>query len=117
MARVTKTKEKNGNGLALGFEEKLWAAADKMRGHLDSGEYQRVALGLVSLKYISDVFDQRHTALEVGTADPKSEFYVADPAARLIGTSTLRRRCSGCHRKFGGSTFRTTQSSRPSANS
>ena len=83
MARVAKTKEKNGNGANLGFEEKLWAAADKMRGHMDSGEYKHVALGLIFLKYISDVFDQRHTALEAGTADPKSEFYVADPAARL----------------------------------
>jgi hypothetical protein len=35
MARVTKTKEKNGSGSTLGFEEKLWAAADKMRGHMD----------------------------------------------------------------------------------
>lgn len=83
MARVTKTKEKNGNGSTLGFEEKLWAAADKMRGHMDSGEYKHVALGLIFLKYISDVFDQRHQALEVGTADPKSEFYVVDPNARL----------------------------------
>jgi type I restriction enzyme M protein len=83
MARVTKTKEKNGNGSTLGFEEKLWAAADKMRGHMDSGEYKHVALGLIFLKYISDVFDQRHTVLEVGTADPKCELYVSDPAARL----------------------------------
>jgi hypothetical protein len=25
------------NGAPLGFEEKLWAAADKMRGHMDAG--------------------------------------------------------------------------------
>jgi type I restriction enzyme M protein len=34
MARQ-KTKG-NGNGANLGFEEKLWQAADKMRGHNDS---------------------------------------------------------------------------------
>ena len=29
---------KNGNGANLGFEEKLWAAADKLRGHMDAAE-------------------------------------------------------------------------------
>ncbi len=37
----------NGNGANLGFEEKLWQAADKMRGHMDAAEYKHVALGLV----------------------------------------------------------------------
>ena len=32
-------KSKSGNGANLGFEEKLWAAADKMRGHMDGSEY------------------------------------------------------------------------------
>jgi len=37
MARGRKKKEasKNGNGATLGFEEKLWQAADKLRGVLD----------------------------------------------------------------------------------
>ena len=30
--------KKNGNGASLGFEEKLWAAAGKMRGHGDAAE-------------------------------------------------------------------------------
>jgi type I restriction-modification system DNA methylase subunit len=29
-----------GNGANLGFEEKLWAAGDKLRGHLDATEYK-----------------------------------------------------------------------------
>ena len=41
------------SGAPLGFEEKLWAAADKMRGHMDAAEYKHVVLGLVFLKYIS----------------------------------------------------------------
>lgn len=81
MARPKKDK-KNGTGANLGFEEKLWAAADKMRGHMDAAEYKHVALGLIFLKYISDVFEQRHQQLEVGTADPTCEFYVAEPGAR-----------------------------------
>ena len=54
---------KTPNGATVGFEEKLWAAADKMRGHMDPAEYKHVALGLVFLKYISDAFEERHGAL------------------------------------------------------
>ncbi|MBU2529537.1 MAG: type I restriction-modification system subunit M, partial [Elusimicrobia bacterium] len=40
----------------LGFEEKLWAAADKMRSNMDPSEYKHIVLGLIFLKYISDSF-------------------------------------------------------------
>ncbi len=56
-------KASNGNGANLGFEEKLWAAADKLRGHMDAAEYKHVVLGLVFLKYISDAFQELHDAL------------------------------------------------------
>ena len=46
----------NNNGANLGFENKLWEMADKMRGHMDAGEYKHVVLGLIFLKYISDAF-------------------------------------------------------------
>jgi type I restriction enzyme M protein len=63
---------KSGNGANLGFEEKLWAAADKMRGHMDAGEYKHVALGLIFLKYISDAFQERYDALKlIPHADPE----------------------------------------------
>jgi type I restriction enzyme M protein len=35
-----KMAEKKGNGANLGFEEKLWQAADKLRGHMDAAEYR-----------------------------------------------------------------------------
>lgn len=57
------TKRNSGNAANLGFEEKLWAAADKMRGHMDASEYKHVALGLIFLKYISDAFDEQHAKL------------------------------------------------------
>ena len=61
-----------GNGANLGFEEKLWAAADKMRGHMDAGEYKHVALGLIFLKYISDAFQERYDAIKKEpNADPE----------------------------------------------
>ena len=40
----------------LGFEQKLWQAADKMRSNMDAAEYKHVVLGLIFLKYISDAF-------------------------------------------------------------
>ena len=62
MAR-TKTKAENGNGATLGFEAKLWLAADKLRNNLDAAEYKHVVLGLIFLKYISDAFEEQHLKL------------------------------------------------------
>jgi len=62
----------NANGSNLGFEEKLWTAADKLRGTMDSGEYKHVVLGLIFLKYISDSFLEKFHALEQEEyADPE----------------------------------------------
>ncbi len=70
--KAKKTK-KDGNGATVGFEEKLFAAADRMRGHMDPAEYKHVALGLIFLKYISDAFEERHAALQQEQyADPES---------------------------------------------
>ncbi len=63
-------KAKKNNGATLGFEATLWAAADKLRGHMDAAEYKHVVLGLIFLKYISDAFDARHEEL---MADPEGE--------------------------------------------
>ena len=52
-----------GNGAALGFEAKLWLAADKLRNNLDAAEYKHVVLGLIFLKYISDAFEEQHAKL------------------------------------------------------
>jgi type I restriction enzyme M protein len=47
----------NGSGANLGFEAKLFLAADKLRSSMDASEYKHVALGLIFLKYISDAFN------------------------------------------------------------
>lgn len=52
----------------IGFEEKLWAAADKLRNNMDSGEYKHVVLGLIFLKYVSDSFHEKW--LELMDIDP-----------------------------------------------
>lgn len=61
------------NGHGLGFEQKLWLAADKMRNNMDAAEYKHVVLGLIFLKYISDSFEALHTKLK---NDPEK---LADP--------------------------------------
>ena len=55
---------KTNNGANLGFESQMWAAADKLRGHMDASEYKHVVLGLIFLKYISDAFQAKHKQLE-----------------------------------------------------
>jgi len=57
-----KTK-KQKNGANLGFEQKLWLAADKLRSNMDAGVYKHVVLGLVFLKYISDSFEEKFLEL------------------------------------------------------
>lgn len=57
------TKSKNTSGATLDFKTQLWAAADKLRGHMDSAEYKHVVLGLIFLKYISDSFEELHAQL------------------------------------------------------
>jgi type I restriction enzyme M protein len=67
---VAKTKVVNGDtGANLGFEAKLWAAADALRNNMDAAEYKHVVLGLIFLKYISDAFEAKHAELERQKAD------------------------------------------------
>ncbi len=51
------------NGGNLGFEEKLWKAADKLRSNMDAADYKHVVLGLIFLKYITDAFNELHSKL------------------------------------------------------
>lgn len=44
------------NGDNVGFEEKLWQAADALRNNMDAAEYKHVALGLILVNYIYDAF-------------------------------------------------------------
>jgi type I restriction enzyme M protein len=67
----------NGSSAILGFEKKMWAAADKLRGSMDAAEYKHVVLGLIFLKYISDAFQQRHDELmgdEYGDPEDRDEY-------------------------------------------
>jgi len=69
---TTKNNESTAN---IGFEAKLWLAADKLRNNMDAAEYKHVVLGLIFLKYISDAFEEMRTKLLEG----KGDFEGADP--------------------------------------
>lgn len=45
------------------LEDRLWAAADKMRGAVSVADYKFIVLGLIFLKYISDSFEERYKEL------------------------------------------------------
>jgi type I restriction enzyme M protein len=69
----------NGSGAKLGFEQTLWAAADKLRGNMDPSEYKHDVLGLIFLKYISDAFNEHYERLKADIeCDPEDrDEYVA----------------------------------------
>ncbi|MBI2548791.1 SAM-dependent DNA methyltransferase [Candidatus Woesearchaeota archaeon] len=54
----------SNNGANLGFEQKLWSSADKLRSNMDAAEYKHVVLGLIFLKYISDAFIEVYEKLK-----------------------------------------------------
>jgi type I restriction enzyme M protein len=82
MARSPRSnKASNDTTANLGFEQKLWAAADALRNNMDAAEYKHVVLGLIFLKYISDAFEAKHAELAAQKAegadpeDPRHELW------------------------------------------
>lgn len=64
MPKSKRTTSPKSNGATLGIENELWEAADKLRGHLDAAEYKSVVLGLIFLKYVSDIFEQLRVKID-----------------------------------------------------
>ena len=67
---------------AQGLEASLWEAADRLRSNMDAAEYKHVVLGLIFLKYVSDVFAQRQAQLAAAVEDPESDYFMPTEAAR-----------------------------------
>lgn len=76
----------------VGYEAQLWQMADAPPGSLDAADHEHIVLGLSSLKYNSDAFEEQHARLVADRklgADPEdpdeyralSNFWVP-PAAR-----------------------------------
>lgn len=64
------------------LEATLWESADKLRSKMDAAEYKHVVLGLIFLKYVSDVFAKRRAFIEAAVDDPESSYYMPTPEAR-----------------------------------
>lgn len=60
----------------------LWDAANKLRGSVSAAEYKYPVLGLVFLKYVSDMFDAQAGVIRKRVAEPQSEYYIEDPEVR-----------------------------------
>lgn len=76
MARTTKAKQNKT------LEQRLWEAADELRGNQEPSEYKHVVLGLVFLKYISDAFVSRRVELESELCNEESADYIPNPERR-----------------------------------
>ncbi len=64
------------------LEQRLWEAADALRGNQEPSEYKHVVLGLVFLKYISDRFEERRQAIETALGNPDSPDYIPSETRR-----------------------------------
>ena len=64
------------------FKRTLWEAADKLRGSVSAATYKYPVLGLVFLKYVSDMFDAQGRVIAKRLADPKAEYYIPDADSR-----------------------------------
>jgi type I restriction enzyme M protein len=67
---------------AKGLEASLWEAADRLRSNMDAAEYKHVVLGLIFLKYVSDVFARRQAILAAAVDDPESDYFMPSEAAK-----------------------------------
>ena len=71
----------NAANTDLVYADKLWQAADKLRGQVDAAEYKHVVLGLLFLKYISDSFEARRDDLQ---SELEAEGIIGEQRDRLL---------------------------------
>ena len=96
MAKRSNNQNETAN---LGFEAKLWAAADALRNNMDAAEYKHAVLGLIFLKHISDAFEAQHEKLlaaqgEGAVPEDPDEYRLKHfpPYSGALGNDHLRAR-------------------------
>jgi type I restriction enzyme M protein len=64
------------------MKKTLWTAANQLRGSVSAAEYKYPVLGLVFLKYVSDMFDSQADVIRGRLADPKSDLFIEERTIR-----------------------------------
>ena len=64
------------------FKDTLWEAANALRGSVSAAEYKYPVLGLIFLKYVSDLFEAQADVIRQRLANPKSNLYIEDEEIR-----------------------------------
>jgi type I restriction enzyme M protein len=65
------------------FKKTLWDAANSLRGSVSAAAYKYPVLGLVFLKFVSDMFEAQAEIIKNRLAEPESDLYIADEDIRL----------------------------------
>lgn len=76
-AKMEKRRSTNG---VLEFADKLWDAANRLRGRVEAAQYKHFVLPLIFLKYLSDAFEERRKWLAAAVNDPQNEDYYVPSA-------------------------------------
>lgn len=64
------------------FKKTLWSASNSLRGSVSAAEYKYPVLGLVFLKYVSDMFEAQAEVIRSRLADPESDLFIDDKEIR-----------------------------------
>lgn len=64
------------------FKKTLLDSANSLRGSVSAAEYKYPVLGLVFLKYVSDMFLAQAEVIKKRLADPSSDLFIEDPEIR-----------------------------------
>ena len=61
------------------FEDKLWNAANELRGAVAENQYKDYVLSLLFVKHLSERFELRYAELKFELNDPKSDYFTINP--------------------------------------
>ena len=89
VARTKTNGSSKDSSAHLGFEAKLWLAADKLCNNIDAAEYKHVVLGLDLLHTRGRVMTQRELAADVGRAGGPRGLWVLAPGNDQHALPTL----------------------------
>ncbi len=73
------------------MKKTLWDAAVELRGSVSAAQYKYPVLGLVFLKYVSDMFSAQADVIKEKLADPNSELFIEDEDIRLESESIFTK--------------------------